>query len=155
MDLREYKTNPQTEVEGKVIDIDEHTSITIARFNNPAFRRMQAAISEPYQKAIGRGKISDDTANKILSRCMAKHVIKGWTGLLLDGEEIPYSEEKALELLLDPTLADFKEQILLESQRIENYREERLDSDLKNSKPQSTTTADGKKSGKSSSRQSS
>jgi len=155
VDLRDYKTNPQTEVEGKVIDIDEHTSITIARFNNPAFRRMQARISEPYQKAIGRGKISDETANKILSRCMAKHLVMGWTGLVLDGEEVPYSQEKCLELLLDPTLADFKESLLLESQRIENYREERLDSDLKNSGKSSTTTADGPKSVKTSSRQSS
>ena len=153
MDLREYKTDPQLEEEGKEIQVDETTTITIARFNNPAFRRMQERISEPYQKAVGRGKITDETAGKILARCMAKHIIKGWKGLTLDGEDIPYSEEKCLELLLDPTLNDFKEQILLESQRIENYREERLEDDLKNLESGSTTKAVGTRKGKTSSKQ--
>lgn len=153
MDLREYKTDPQLEEEGKEIRVDETTTITIARFNNPAFRKMQERISEPYQKAVGRGKITDEQAGKILSRCMAKHMIKGWTGLTLDGKDIPYSEEKCLELLLDPTLNDFKEQVLLESQRIENYREERLEDDLKNSESLPTTEAGGTKKGKTSSKE--
>ena len=152
MDLREYKTDPQLEEEGKEIEVDEETTIKIARFNNPAFRRMQDRLTEPYQKAVGRGKISDATAGKILSRCMAKHIIKGWKGLRLDGKEIPYSEEKALELMLDPTLNDFKEQVLLESQRIENYREERLEEDQKNSEMPSSTARDGTKRSKSSSK---
>lgn len=152
MDLREYKTDPQLEEEGKEIVVDEDTTIRIARFNNPAFRKMQERISEPYQKAVGRGKISDATAAKILARCMAKHIIKGWKGLRLDGKEIEYSEEKALELMSDPTLNDFKEQVLLESQRIENYRLERLDDDLKNSKEPSSTAQGGKKRNKSSSK---
>lgn len=152
MDLREYKTDPTLEEEGKVIQVDETTTITIARFNNPAFRRMQERISEPYQKAVGRGKISDRQAGKILSRCMAKHIVKGWEGLTLDGEDILYSEEKCLELFLDPSLNDFKEQILLESQRIENFREERLDDDLKNSEVLSTTEVDGQQSSKPSSK---
>jgi len=153
MDLREYKTDPQLEEEGKEIVVDEDTTIRIARFNNPAFRKMQERISEPYQKAVGRGKISDATAAKILSRCMAKHIIKGWKGLRLDGKEIEYSEEKALELMLDPTLNDFKEQVLLESQRIENYRLERLEDDQKNSERPSSTAHVGKKRSKSSSKQ--
>jgi len=152
MDLREYKTDPQLEEEGKEIQVDTDTTITIARFNNPAFRKMQERISEPYQKAVGRGKITDETAGKILSRCMAKHIIKGWSGLMLDGVEILYSEEKCLELLLDPSLNDFKEQVLLESQRIENYREERLEDDLKNSKRSPITAVGGPKKGKSSSK---
>lgn len=152
MDLREYKTDPQLEEEGKEIRVDATTTITIARFNNPAFRKMQERISEPYLKVVGRGKISDEQAGKILSRCMAKHMIKGWSGLMLDGVEIPYSEEKCLEILLDPTLNDFKEQVLLESQRIENYREERLEDDLKNSDKSPTTAAAGTGKGKSSSK---
>ena len=116
------------------------------------FRKMQDRITEPYQKAVGRGKITDAIAAKILSRCMAKHIIKGWKGLRLDGKEIEYSEEKALELMLDPTLNDFKEQVLLESQRIENYREERLEDDLKNLEESSSTAQGGTKKGKSSSK---
>jgi hypothetical protein len=153
MDLREYKVDPQLEEEGKEIQVDASTMMKIARFNNPAFRKMQERISEPYQKAVGRGNISDDSAGRILSRCMAKHIVKGWTGLTLDGVDIPYSEEKCLELFMDPTLKDFKEQVLLESQRIENYREERLEEDLKNSEEPSITVVDGTKKGKSSSKQ--
>ena len=153
MDLREFKTDPTLEEEGKEIVVDETTTIKIARYNNPAMRKMQERISEPYQKVVGRGKISDKTAGVILARCMAKHILKGWTGLFLDGEEIPYSEEKALELLTDPTLNDFKEQVLFESQKMENYREERLEEDLKNSPRPSSTAHGGRKSSKSSSKQ--
>lgn len=152
MDLREYKTDPFLEEEGKDVVVDDTTTIKIARFNNPKFRQMQARLSEPYQKAVGRGNISDENAGKILSKCMAAHIIKGWSGLMLDGKEVPYSSDKALEIMLDPTLKEFKEQVLQESQRIDNFREERLEEDLKNSPPPSSTAPAGRKKSKSSSK---
>lgn len=153
MDLRSYKTDPELEVAGKVVVIDETTSITVARFNNTKFRKMQDRLTEPYQKRAGREGISDEQADEILSECMSSHLLVGWKGLLLDGKEIEYSKENALQLLTDPTLKDFKELVLFESQRIDNFRAERLDADSKNSKKQSSTKADGQKNSASSSKQ--
>ena len=49
-------------------------------------------------------------------------------------------------------MKEFKEQVLLESQRLDNYREERLEEDLKNLVKPSTTKQGGTGKNKSSSK---
>lgn len=153
MDLKEYKMNTELEEAGAVVEIDDETTITVSRFNNSKFRSMQERLSEPYQKRAGRSDITEDQADEILCQCMAKHLLLKWTGLTLYGELVEYSEAKCYEILRDPTLKDFKELVLLESQKLDHFREERLEEDLKNLEKISTTKAGGRNRSKNSSKQ--
>lgn len=152
MDLMEFATDPELETEGAEIKVDSKTTLWIARYNNPKFFAMQQRLSEPAQKAAGRKRVSDKKAQQILTKCMAKHILKKWTGLYIDGKEVEYSPAKCLEILSDPRFKTFKEDILAESQDIENFRLEKFEDDLGNSGGPSTTQSDGQKSSKDSSK---
>jgi len=152
MDLINYATDPTKEVEGARVQVDKDTTLIIARFNNPPFVKMQARLTEPYVKAQGRKGVSTEQAATILTKCMAKFILLGWEGLKLDGRVVDFSPDMALELLEDERLSTFKEVVLMESQNMENFRIEKFEDDLGNSKRLSTTTRGGKKKSKRSSR---
>lgn len=152
MDLFNIAVDPDKEVYGAEVDVDGETTLIIARFNNPKFRKLQAKLMEPYIRAEGRKGVTTEQAEDILSRCLAKTVLLGWKGLKLNGSDVPYSEEKALEILSDPRFADFKEMVVTQAQIQSNYRLEAMEDDLGNSGPSSTTRVAGQKNGKSSSK---
>jgi len=144
MDLINLAVDPERELNGaEVRPWEDETVLTIARYNNPKFRDMQARLMEPYVRKAGRKGVSTAQAEEILARCMAKTLLLGWENLKLEGEVVEYSKEKALELLSDTRLADFKEVVMLESQNLENYRLEALEEDLGNSETSSDTMQDG------------
>ena len=131
MDLRELAVDVDREVAGAEVEIDDETTLVVARYNNTPFRKMQNRLLEPYARRGGRSKgVTEAQAERILTKCLAKHILLGWTGLKLNGEEIVYSPEKCLEVLSDPSLADFKELVMVEAQNLENYRIEDEEEDL-------------------------
>jgi hypothetical protein len=59
-------------------------------------------------------------------KAMAKHVLVGWSGIVIDGNEIEYSEENAYNLLKNDK--DAREFISAYSQKVSNYFEEKKES---------------------------
>jgi hypothetical protein len=144
VDLINLAVDPEKELDGaECWPWEDDTMLIVARYNNPKFRNMQARLMEPYIRKMGRKGVTTEQAEAILVRCMAKTLLLGWDNLSLEGEEVEYTPEKALELLQDARLADFKEIVMLESQNMENYRLEALEEDLGNSETSLDTTADG------------
>lgn len=127
MDLSNFKTDPVKELEGIWVPIDAETELLIARFNNKNFTNMQARLLSPFQRA-GKGKvgITDEKADEILNTCIAHTILLGWKNLKLDDEEVEYSQSKAFDLLSDPTLKDFRNIVVLESQEMDHYREQQI-----------------------------
>ena len=76
-------------------------TLEIARSNNPAFRAKFRKLSKPYQRQIDAKTISDEKSTDIVCTAMAGTVLVGWSGTFPDGEEYPYSEDAAKQLLLD------------------------------------------------------
>lgn len=143
MDLINFATDPTKEVEGARIEVDGETTLIIARYDNKAFRKLRSKLLEPYVTARGRKGATEEQAQEVLERCLGETVLLGWEGLMLDGEEVPYSKEKAIELMKDPRLVDFKEMVMYQSQLLENYRLEAFEEDLGNSETLSDTEQDG------------
>lgn len=154
MDLINIAVDPVKELAGARIKVDDKTTLIVARYNNPAFRKLQAKLMEPYIRKGGEADTSTEEAEEILSKCMAETILLGWENLYLEGELVEYSKEKALELFMDPRLIDFKEIVMLHSQTQANYRLASLKDDLGNSESSSITPPDGQRNGRSSSKKS-
>lgn len=144
MDLIQLAVSPERELGGaEVFPWNDETMLLIARYNNQKFRAMQARLLEPYIRKQGRKGVTDKQAEKILVKCMAKTILLGWENLKVEGQLVEYSEDKAIELLSDPRLADFKEIVMFESQSLEHYRLESLEEDLGNLEASSVIEASG------------
>ncbi len=111
MDIKKiFKTDPIAEKEGVWVDIDDSSSILIARVGNPRFKSMLERLTLPYKSAIRKGTLSQDVFDKILAKCTAETIVLDWRGFEEDGNSIPYSPEKAYEYLTEyPDFRDFVE----------------------------------------------
>lgn len=110
-----WVTYPNTDIEFK-----------IARLNNPAHIKQSKKIARKFKNA-------GFTETKLLmAPSVAKNVLVGWKNLSEPNEkgkivEIPYSAEKALEILRKPEMGNIYDFILEESNDQENYRLETLE----------------------------
>lgn len=67
---------------------------------------------------------------------MAQYVLLGWKNIGVDGQEIPYSTEKATELLLNDDYQDLLDFIIREATSRENFmkaNEDKAAKEIKNS----------------------
>jgi hypothetical protein len=91
----------KAEVEGIWQNIGDGVSVKVARIGSTEYQKEFQRISKPHKRAIRRGVLNDDVAEKLLIKVMAKTVLLDWKGLEEDGKEIPYSEENAVRILTD------------------------------------------------------
>lgn len=151
MDLMNVAVNPEKELYGAPVKIDDETTLVIARYNNPKFRRTQAKMMEPLIETCGKAGVTTEQADEVLSKVLAECILLGWDNLKISGQVIPYTHDNCLKILRDARFVDFKERVMIESQKLENFRLEALEEDLGNFEGLSITTPDGQPSSKSSS----
>ncbi len=102
-------------------DLDVKVASTDSRKYTDSLR----VALKPYQRNLKN--MENDQFAQIQNKCVAKYILLDWKNLVGDdGVEIPYSSEKALELLNDPEMADFRETILNLSSEQELFRKEAL-----------------------------
>jgi hypothetical protein len=131
MDLNQfnarYKTDPDKEIKGIEVDIGENFKIVVARSGNArANKRMSELLAEPEVDMKRRaGAIDDATWDRIQLEVMSSCILVGWSGLTTaDGLPVPYSQEKARELLAN---RDFMNLVREISGAQEMYRAQALD----------------------------
>lgn len=81
--------------------------------NNRDWRRLQSKLLDkvPRKKRHG-GRIDTDEAENITNQCLLHACLLDWDGLTEnDGKPIPYSREKAEELLTDPQYRRFRDAV--------------------------------------------
>lgn len=133
MDLMSIAVNPELEIGGAWVEPwEDGTELLVARYNNTEFRKVQARLMEPAIKLAGRGGVSTEEAENILSRTLAKTVLLGWKKLFIDSKEVKYTAKRCMEIMTDPRFIDFKETVMRESQTMEHYRLQALEADAKN-----------------------
>lgn len=136
-DLATLRTDKVKEVDGVWMDYVGESKMLIARFNNPA---MEKWILRKTMAATRR--IADVESRLDLAReAVAKFVLLDWKLLFLDDEAIPYSKEKAYEVLTD--YPDFHETIVAMSMEREAFRADNLDDAKGNSKASSSGKPSG------------
>jgi len=96
----EFVTDKKLEEEGVWIEYAQGFSMLVARLGNSKCQSYLRKLRKPYTRQIQKGTLSDEVAQDLLKKAISKYVLLDWKGLIEDnGKSIPYSEEKALELL--------------------------------------------------------
>ena len=123
MDLKKnYLTDKVAEIEGIEKDFGDGCFIKIARIGNSAYKKTFQKITKPYQKAIRRGVLSDEIADKLLIEAMAKNIVLGWRGMTEDKDVVPYSVENCIRILTE--YPDLKDQINEIANEMESFKME-------------------------------
>jgi len=121
MDIKkEYGTSKEKEREGFWSDFGEGCQVKIARMGNPDYQKTFQKLSRPHQKAIRRGSLNHEVAEKLLVEAMAQAIVLDWEGLKEDGKDIKYSKEEAVRVLT--TYKDFRDQISEIANDMESFK---------------------------------
>lgn len=126
MDLRKFAVDIEKEVEGVWVDIGDRTRLKIARANNPAYNKLFLKLSQPYSRMAKNGLMPENKARELFAEVTAKTILLDWENLELDNQNIPYSIEKAQEILQNPEFQPFKKFIDEFSQDEANFRQEEI-----------------------------
>lgn len=109
-DLSNTFINDSTAEQGVWVDFFENARLLIASTENPKYK---AALAK--QARANKIKLDGDPhpdtvrlTTRITCRAMADHILLNWEGLIVNGEEFPYSKVNAFEALSkSPMLRDF------------------------------------------------
>ena len=88
--------------------------LKVRPIGNPDYRRLYGQLVEATPRSQKRGgQITDFAVRQdIAARALADTVLLGWDGLEGDdGKPLPYSADKAKELLLDPQFGAFRDAV--------------------------------------------
>lgn len=142
MKLGKLRTSEQKETEGVWMDAVGNLRLKLARLGNKKYQAYLREISKPHLSAIRRQAVEAEKVDSLTQRGLAKYVVLDWQNLEDDaGNPVPYSPEKALELLT--TLPEFYRMVLEMSNDIEQFREEDTAETLGNSEKFSSGTSTG------------
>jgi hypothetical protein len=97
-----FQTDLAAEREGVWCEIGEGCSLLIARAGNPQHEETVARLEREMrpQSLAADAELSSKLRTEIAIKALAANILLGWRGLIDDdGKQIPYSREKAEELL--------------------------------------------------------
>ena len=127
-----FKTDRNKETKGIVLDYGD-VKITIARAggSNKSFAKEMEKLTKPFRRQIQNGTLPDKTADIILKKAYAKHIILDWDGVVDDKDNpIPCTEENIIRLFDD--LPDFFNDIQEQSRSASLFRDEEIEESAKN-----------------------
>jgi hypothetical protein len=96
----------------------------LARYSNRFAETARAQLHLEWYKKLQQEKISDNEEQEYRRRhaeIIASYVLLDWKNIGEDGKELPYSAEKAVELLTDDSYQDLLDFIIQESTNRDNY----------------------------------
>lgn len=127
MDLNKIALDDKKVEEGIWVEVDDTTSLLIARIGNKRFNEIMTREQKPLRRAIRNGTVPDSVQEKILVKALAGAVLLDWKGLTIDGVEVEYSKQKCIEILSDKRYKDFREFVVEYAADAEQFREELIE----------------------------
>lgn len=127
MDISKFRTDATLEVDGVEIPVGDGLTLRIARAgNDKASAEYRRLTSDPrVQMAIRTNTMDPAEMRRIVDEVYASTILLGWSGLTEDGKEIPYSREKAKELL---GIRDFRAMVQSLAETQELFRKQAVTS---------------------------
>jgi hypothetical protein len=137
--LSDLKTDVAASEEGDWVDEIPNLgdiSLKVRGLNNKDFRKLQQRLmgSVPRSKRV-KGRMAIEEQDRIMSECLLKTILVDWRGLAEDEAgkvPIPYSEEKARELLFGEEYAVFREGVVWAASLIADRRQGEHEDKAKN-----------------------
>lgn len=139
MDLKHFRTDLDKAKNGVWVNVDPDgdVKIKVARMNNSEYQAYLSELLGVSGRRITGGTLrrmqDQKTRSEAVRKALARHVLLDWKGFTDNGEEVPYSEKKALELLTDPAYQDFYDLVLQSASDEDLFREEEEEEDAGNS----------------------
>jgi len=128
--LAAFTTDKATETKGKWIPVGP-AKFLVARAggSNTKFQKAIETAMRPYQRLIQMEQLSETEATKLTVKPFVETVLLGWENVRpatqdedqewVAGEPIPYSQEKAIEILTQ--FPDLFRHLLTESTKLGNF----------------------------------
>jgi hypothetical protein len=121
--LSGIRTDPDKESSGVWVTYEDDIELKLARMNNPAFDKFLETRQGPNLGKFRKQKQTDAEQDALIKDAVAATILLDWKGIEdEDGKLVPFSKEKASELVKDPSLRDFYRFILIESSNAMNFR---------------------------------
>ena len=97
----EFGSNETAEVEGVWSYLGATAKIKVARLGNTEAQKAYRKIPKQIRDQIEKGNMGNTQAIQFLSKFLANHILKDWSGLADAGKSLPaYSSETGAEFLL-------------------------------------------------------
>lgn len=107
MELTKLRLDLEKVESGTWVEIEDDAMLLIARSGNKAAIAAYDRLLAPYKQLMERGKMPQAKLKEINIKIVAESILLDWSGLKVDGVELPYSKETAYKLLSDPEYAPF------------------------------------------------
>jgi len=142
MELKKtFATDKEAELSGKWFPLGEGGEVKVARANTTRYREIFRKHIEPYRTAVDMGTMSEEEGEKILVEVLAEAVLLDWKGFTDNGEEVPYSKEKAQEYMLE--YPDFRTMIQSFADNMASFRAQMMEQEMGNLSSESSGTPSG------------
>jgi hypothetical protein len=113
-------------------EIGTEAAILIASTDNPAYTQMLEKKMKPH--LLKRGVETDrKVRDKITAECLAELVILGWKNFIISGQELQYSKQNVIDIMLNPKWVRLRDRILVLIGNEEAFKAEREDEIVGNS----------------------
>lgn len=124
-DIDTLRVDPAKANEGAWFDYRGGSKLKVAKLNNKEYQDFRVTKALELSDLLQKGdEAADAKAEEITVEALARHVLKDWSGFGTGEEETPYSVEKAIELLSDEQLIDFREDVINFAATQGNFRPE-------------------------------
>ena len=127
MDLNAFRMDKKAEDGGVWVDLDDTTSVCVARYNNRRFGEVLNRLRGPHRQSIKAKTLSDEVAERILIQAMAEAILLEWRGVTEDGVSVEPTLENRVRILT--AYRDFRDIIAEISMDAANYRATAIEAD--------------------------
>ena len=121
MDIKDVKTSLEASDEGVFFPFGEDCEIKIAQWGNKEHKKFLRQVYAKHGRKIDAGAINDAQSDALMLP-QWEYIVKGWTGLTDEGEEMKFSLSSLLELASDKHYSAFFQKIAAISKEEENFR---------------------------------
>ena len=132
MELKDFKTDKDKEIEGVWEELDDGCSVLVARWGNPKMTKAYTRFPRGLRQRMENGQVDDETSRVGLAKIVAKTILLNWKGLKEDKEEVKYSEKECIRILTD--YPDFYTLVFQLSNEFQLYHDKSVADTTKNLK---------------------
>lgn len=126
-----FNTNRESEEDGVWVSLNEKTGFKIRAAGAKVVSDLREKLMKPFQTILRAGlEIPPEKNEEIGLKVVSHAILSDWRGVVIKGEEVPYSPEAAYTLLKElPKLSGFIASNAMESS---NFREQKREADSGN-----------------------
>lgn len=119
LELSSIKRDLAREDEGEWIEIPEWPGIKlkVRSIQSRDYQVQRGLLEQRLQKALGRQPTMPEW-EPALGKLVARHLLRGWEGLLLDGQPLEYSPDTAIAMFADRQWSGLEMQAIWAATRV-------------------------------------